>query len=137
VRELNLPIEVIGAPTVRSQDGLALSSRNGYLSAAERLEAPRLVRVLRQVVEAIRAGERDLARLEREAMDALAAHGWRPQYVAVRQALDLRAPTALQCAAAGPDAVLGNPPPWVVLGAAYLGTTRLIDNLDVADPPNF
>ena len=118
VRELSLPIEIVPGETVRAEDGLALSSRNGYLSAAERAEAPRLYRALDAVSRAIRAGERDLARLEQGAMAELRAHGWIPQYVAVRKQLDLQLPAAH-------DSGL------VVLGAALLGSTRLIDNLEV------
>lgn len=118
VRELALPIEIIPGETVRAEDGLALSSRNGYLSAAERVEASRLYRSLEAVRQGVRAGERDLARLEQGAMTELRAHGWIPQYVAVRKQLDLQLPAAH-------DSGL------VVLGAALLGSTRLIDNLEV------
>jgi pantoate--beta-alanine ligase len=118
VREFALPIEIVPGETVRAEDGLALSSRNGYLSAAERTEAPRLNRALEAIRQAIRAGERDLARLEQGAMAELRAHGWIPQYVAVRKQLDLQLPAAH-------DSRL------VVLGAALLGSTRLIDNLEV------
>jgi len=118
VREFALPIEIVPGETVRAEDGLALSSRNGYLSEAERAEAPRLYRALDAVRRAIRAGERDLARLEQGAMAELRASGWIPQYVAVRKQLDLQLPAAH-------DSRL------VVLGAALLGSTRLIDNLEV------
>ena len=118
VREFALPIAIVPGETVRAEDGLALSSRNGYLSAAERAEAPRLHRALEAVRRGVRAGERDLARLEQGAMAELRAHGWIPQYVAVRKQLDLQLPAAH-------DSGL------VVLGAALLGSTRLIDNLEV------
>jgi pantoate--beta-alanine ligase len=118
VRAFALPIEIVAGETVRAGDGLALSSRNGYLSAAERAEAPRLYRALEAIRQAIQGGERDLARLEAEAMAELRAHGWIPQYVAVRKQLDLQLPAAH-------DSGL------VVLGAALLGSTRLIDNLEV------
>ena len=118
VRELALPIEIIPGETIRADDGLALSSRNGYLSAAERAEAPRLNRQLVSIRERVRAGERNLLRLETEAMAELAAHGWHPDYVTVRRRSDLQPP-------AGDDAAL------VVLAAARLGTTRLIDNLEI------
>lgn len=118
VRAFALPIEIVAGETVRAADGLALSSRNGYLSVAERAEAPRLYRALEAVRQAIWAGERDLARLEAGAMAELRAHGWIPQYVAVRKQLDLQLPAAH-------DSGL------VVLGAALLGSTRLIDNLEV------
>lgn len=118
VRELALPIEIIPGETIRADDGLALSSRNGYLSAAERAEAPRLNRQLVSIGERVRAGERNFLRLETEAMAELAAHGWHPDYVTVRRRSDLQPP-------AGDDAAL------VVLAAARLGTTRLIDNLEI------
>lgn len=117
VREFAQPIEIIPGETVRAPDGLALSSRNGYLSAAERAEAPRLHRVLTKVVSALRAGNHDHARLEAEAVAELRAHGWAPDYVAVRRKLDLQLP-------APQDSEL------VVLAAARLGSTRLIDNLE-------
>ncbi|HZX31019.1 MAG TPA: pantoate--beta-alanine ligase [Rhodocyclaceae bacterium] len=118
VRQLALPIEIIGGETVRAEDGLALSSRNGYLSAAERAEAPRLNREISRICEALRNGERDYARLEREAIANLDGHGWKSDYVAVRQQSDLGAPLS-------PDA------PLVVLAASRLGNTRLIDNQEV------
>ncbi|MDP2794414.1 MAG: pantoate--beta-alanine ligase [Sulfurisoma sp.] len=118
VREFNLAVEVGAGETVRASDGLALSSRNGYLGEAERAEAPRLFRTLTKVVEAIHAGNRDFSGLESEAMSDLARHGWVPDYVAVREKNDLQSPTAH-------DSGL------VVLAAARLGRTRLIDNLEV------
>ena len=116
--EFNLPIEIIGGETVRAPDGLALSSRNGYLSAAERAQAPHLYRLLVKVVEAVRAGSRDWAGLEQRAVLELQASGWIPDYVALRKKLDLQLPSAH-------DSGL------VVLAAARLGSTRLIDNLEV------
>jgi pantoate--beta-alanine ligase len=118
VRELNLPIDIIGGETIRATDGLALSSRNGYLTPAERAEAPRLFRTLTKVVEQLRTGNPDPAALERQAMAELAAAGWFPDYVAVRKKIDLQLPAAH-------DSGL------VVLAAARLGSTRLIDNLEV------
>lgn len=118
VREFALPIDIVPGETVRATDGLALSSRNGYLTDTERAEAPRLYRALEKIRRAIQAGERDLARLEQEAMVELRASSWIPQYVAVRKQLDLQLPAAH-------DSGL------VVLGAALLGSTRLIDNLEV------
>jgi len=118
MRDFNLPIEIIGGETVRAEDGLALSSRNGYLSAAERAEAPRLFRVLTKVVEAVRSGAQDLTLLEQGAISELRANGWAPDYVALRKKLDLQLPSAH-------DSGL------VVLAAARLGSTRLIDNLEV------
>jgi len=118
VADLNLPIEIVGGETVRAADGLALSSRNGYLSAQEREEAPRLARTITKVVAAIRAGNRDFIGLERQAMAELAAAGWFPDYVAIRKKLDLQLPAAHESG-------------LVVLAAARLGSTRLIDNLEV------
>lgn len=117
-RQLALPVEIIGGETVRAEDGLALSSRNGYLTPAERAEAPHLNRVLRRIREAIRSGDRDYARLEREAIAELDGHGWKTDYVAVRRQADLQLPAV-------PDDAL------VVLAASRLGTPRLIDNLEI------
>ena len=116
VRQFNLPIEIVAGETVRAADGLALSSRNNYLSASERAEAPNLHRVLRGVADALRDGRRDFARLEWAASEELAGRGWKPDYVAIRNEA-LRAPSK-------DDNRL------VVLGAARLGATRLIDNVD-------
>jgi pantoate--beta-alanine ligase len=118
VREFNLPIEIIGGETVRAADGLALSSRNGYLSATERAQAPALYGVLTRLANVVRAGSRDFAALEQEAVRDLQAGGWLPDYVALRKKLDLQLPSAH-------DSGL------VVLAAARLGSTRLIDNLEV------
>jgi pantoate--beta-alanine ligase len=118
VADFNLPVKVIAGETVRAEDGLALSSRNGYLSAAERAEAPRLFQVLNRLVAAVRGGEANFSRLEQEAMAELQAHGWLPEYVALRKKLDL------QCAPAHESGL-------VALAAARLGNTRLIDNLEV------
>ncbi len=117
VRELTLPIDIIGCDTVRAEDGLALSSRNGYLSVAERAEAPRLQHELAAIVDAVRSGERNFRALEKRAEQTLKEAGWTPDYIAVRRQLDLQAPNS-------GDAL-------VVLGAAKLGTTRLIDNIEV------
>lgn len=119
VREFALAVEVIPGETVRAADGLALSSRNGYLSAAERAEAPRLHRCLTQLARAVRAGDRDYARLEAGAVAELRAHGWLPDYVAVRKRIDLQCPPTNAAT------------PLVVLAAAHLGNTRLIDNLEI------
>ena len=121
-RQFALPTEIIGAETFRAEDGLALSSRNGYLSNEERLEAPALYRQLGAVAEAMRAGSRDVAAVERQAMDVLAARGWQPDYVSIRKRIDLQAPGAA-------DLEAGTP--LVVLAAAKLGNTRLIDNLEI------
>jgi pantoate--beta-alanine ligase len=117
VRQLAMPVEILGGETTRAADGLALSSRNGYLSAAERAEAPRLAQVLRRTAEALQAqGVAQAASLEAAAADVLRTHGWAPDYVAIRRREDLGAPQA-------GDAL-------VVLAAARLGSTRLIDNLE-------
>ncbi len=118
VREFALPIDIIPGETVRAPDGLALSSRNGYLSASERAIAPQLHRQLSGVVEAVRGGQRDFASLESAALTALRAQGWLPDYLAVRRKIDLKSPSDT-------DSEL------VVLAAARLGNTRLIDNLEV------
>ena len=121
-RQFALPTEIIGAETFRAEDGLALSSRNGYLSATERAEAPFLYQTLQYVAERTRAGHADLALLERDAMERLAARGWQPDYVAIRKRMNLQAPSREEYAAGAP---------LVVLAAAKLGTTRLIDNLEI------
>jgi pantoate--beta-alanine ligase len=121
VRQFALPIEIIPAETVRAPDGLALSSRNMYLSTEERREAPRLHRVLSAVCEELKGGARDFQRMDQQAMAELARQGWQPDYVAVRRQADLHPPTEL-------DRDL------VVLGAARLGRTRLIDNVELTLP---
>jgi pantoate--beta-alanine ligase len=121
VRQLALPIEIIPAETVRAADGLALSSRNAYLSTAERKEAPRLHAVLEAARAEIAGGARDFQRLDQQAMTELSRHGWQPDYVAVRRQADLHQPTER-------DRDL------VVLGAARLGRTRLIDNVELSLP---
>ncbi len=117
-RQLALPIEIIGGETVRAEDGLALSSRNGYLSTEERAEAPRLYRELNILRSAIRNGETDIVALENAAVAALTAAGWKTDYVAVRQQSDLAFPCDTKR-------------PLVVLAASRLGTTRLIDNIEI------
>ena len=117
VRQLALPVEIIPAETVRAEDGLALSSRNAYLSAAERAEAPRLYRILQEVREALLAGETEHAKLETKAMSKL-GDKWVPDYIAIRRQADLQPPSSA-------DRDL------VVLGAARLGKPRLIDNVEV------
>ena len=118
VKQLALPVEIVPAETVRAEDGLALSSRNGYLSPAERVEAPRLYQTLRTARDEVLAGKRDFRRIELQAMSTLANNGWRPDYVSVRRQSDLQAPGE-------EDRKL------VVLAAAFLGRTRLIDNVEV------
>lgn len=122
VQQLALPIEIVAGETARADDGLALSSRNGYLSEAERAEAVQLSMTLKDVQLKLRRGERDLAAIEAAAMAHLRARGWQPDYVSVRRRADLLPPTAGQLDAGEP---------LVVLAAARLGTTRLIDNLEI------
>ncbi|KND60432.1 Pantoate-beta-alanine ligase [Candidatus Burkholderia verschuerenii] len=117
-----LPTEIIAAETVRDEDGLALSSRNRFLSAEERAEAPKLAEQLQRVREAVLSGNRDMAALERDAMNALAERGWNPDYISIRKCSNLLPPTPGE---ADQDAQL------VVVAAAKLGTTRLIDNLEI------
>ncbi|MCP5279593.1 MAG: pantoate--beta-alanine ligase [Thiobacillus sp.] len=118
VRQFNLPITLLEGETGRAQDGLALSSRNGYLSIEERAEAPRLFMTLNNLANRMQAGERDAAQLEREAADHLADHGWRVDYVALRSQETLLTPSP------GEGRL-------VALAAAHLGRTRLIDNLEI------
>jgi pantoate--beta-alanine ligase len=119
VRQFNLPVEIVAGDTLREADGLAMSSRNGYLGASERIQAALLQRELAAIVSAIQAGERDFDALCVTASRHLKMAGWRVDYVALRDAATLQAPT--------PDSAR-----LVVLGAAWLGSTRLIDNLDFA-----
>ena len=118
VEDLNSPVVVVPVDTGRADDGLALSSRNGYLTDAERAEAPRLYRNLSLIREALAGGDSDYAALEGRAKDDLTAHGWRVDYVEVRHA------HSLEVAHAGEKHL-------VVLAAARLGRTRLIDNIEV------
>ncbi|MDO5623323.1 MAG: pantoate--beta-alanine ligase [Pseudomonadota bacterium] len=124
VRQFALPIDIVGHDTERAADGLALSSRNGYLSEAERAEAlqlPLTLRALaRDAVAAAHALPQQLPALETAAAQALAARGWQPDYLTVRRRADLLPPQAGDGAGA-----------LVALGAARLGSTRLIDNIEV------
>ena len=117
VRQLALPIEMVSAETVRDTSGLALSSRNGYLNEAQRGEAAQLHAMLSTLVSEVKSGRMDWRRLEREAMESLAARGWQPDYVAIRRQSDLQEPSTGE--------------PLVALAAARLGGTRLIDNLEI------
>jgi len=119
VRQFGLPIEIVAGETVRASDGLALSSRNGYLSAQERNEAPRLHRSLCDLRDRLLAGDRNFAELESDSVMKLTKNGWVVDYVAVRKQSDLQSPRIF-------DRDL------VVLAAARLGTTRLIDNIEVS-----
>jgi pantoate--beta-alanine ligase len=121
VRQFAMPIEVIGLPTVRAADGLALSSRNGYLGALERSQAIELPQALQQLATTARDGTRPLAVLEAAAAEVLRTRGWAPDYVTVRRRSDLLPPSDAERAAGLP---------LVALGAARLGATRLIDNLE-------
>jgi pantoate--beta-alanine ligase len=116
VEQFNLPVEIRAGETMRAADGLALSSRNGYLSETERREAPRLYQSLKQIADALDLGRRDFEELEVQALDALYQHGWKVDYLSIRRP-DLALPQE-------------NDARFVVLGAAWLGKTRLIDNLE-------
>ena len=122
VEQFAMPVRIVAGDTARADDGLALSSRNGYLSAAERAEAVQLSLALQAMQAAIRAGERDVAAIEARAMATMAARDWKPDYMTLRRRADLLAPTEA-------DLVAGTP--LVALAAAKLGATRLIDNLEV------
>lgn len=119
VAQLNLPVRVIGGETVRAADGLALSSRNQYLSAAQRGEATFLYQTLHGMRLAILQGERDLERLQQHAVEALASRGWAVDYVAVRNQSDLQPASQSRRE-------------LVILAAARLGDTRLLDNVEVS-----
>jgi pantoate--beta-alanine ligase len=122
VQQFNMPIQIVPAETVRAPDGLALSSRNGYLTADERAEAPNLYRVLRGIADEIVLGRHDYANLEIAGRAELARRGWKVDYIAIRHGLGMRIPHP-----EGYD----HPNLLIVLGAATLGSTRLIDNVDV------
>jgi pantoate--beta-alanine ligase len=117
VQQLALPIEIVAGETTRAEDGLALSSRNGYLDAAQRAEAVALSRELKRVGAEVRQGRRDWSAMEEAAMQTLAVRGWQPDYVAIRRRVDLGTPNT------GDE--------LVALAAARLGSTRLIDNLEL------
>ncbi|MFT5534047.1 MAG: pantoate--beta-alanine ligase [Burkholderiaceae bacterium] len=121
-RQFALPTTIIAAETFRADDGLALSSRNMYLSEQERATAPQLYQALHAMAAEVRAGQHDVVALERHAMSLLAANGWQPDYMSVRRRADLQTPSV-------DEIVRGEP--LVVLAAAKLGATRLIDNLEV------
>lgn len=115
-RDLNIPVELVGVPTERETDGLAMSSRNGYLSREERAIAPLLYQVLCSVAGELTGGRRDFAAVEAEALSRLQGGGLRPDYLSIRRAADLQLPDAGETR-------------LVILAAAYLGRARLIDNL--------
>jgi pantoate--beta-alanine ligase len=116
VEQFNLPIEMIAAETIRDSLGLALSSRNTYLSESERQQARELNGTLRSVAQHVRSGRTDWSQLESRAIEELTSRGWQVDYVAIRRREDLGEPV---------------PMPLVVLGAARLGITRLVDNLEI------
>ncbi len=116
VAQMAMPIEIVGVDTSRADDGLALSSRNGYLGTQERAAAVALPQTLQRVAAALRDGRSDWTALEAQALSSLKSLGWQPDYIAIRRQVDLGPPHA--------DAAL------VVLGAARIGRTRLIDNFE-------
>jgi pantoate--beta-alanine ligase len=122
VRQLDLPIDVVPGETVREQDGLAMSSRNGYLKPEQRVEAPRLYGALKQVVKAVQDGRRDFVAIEEQTRQYLTMMGWIVDYVEIRSADTLGKAQA-------EDQNL------VVLAAAKLGKTRLIDNIEFCVAP--
>jgi pantoate--beta-alanine ligase len=117
VEQCALPIEIVGGDTVREENGLALSSRNSYLSESQRIEATHLQHELQLLAAEVSTGRRDYAALEESALNALKARGWSPDYVAIRRRTDLGQPTANGS--------------LVVVAAARLGNTRLIDNIEI------
>jgi len=125
-KQFALPVEIVAGETIRADDGLALSSRNGYLSTEERAEAPELQRVLKEVREQVLQlkdqNTHSLSEIEKKAVATLTGRGWKPDYIAIRQQSDL-APASNESLQAGES--------LVILTAAKLGKTRLIDNLEV------
>ncbi len=124
-RQLALPVDIVPAETVRAEDGLALSSRNGYLSSEERQEAVQLIQTLKEIQEKVLQGKlssADIVKIEQDACAKLSKRGWVPDYISVRKRNDLLSAN---------DADLSNNQPLVVLAAAKLGKTRLIDNLEI------
>ncbi len=125
-KQFALPVDIVPGETIRADDGLALSSRNSYLSKDERAEAPELIKTLKEVRQrVIDLNVRDvdtLSKIEKAAVASLAGRGWQPDYIAIRQQSDL-APASNESLQAGE--------PLVILTAAKLGKTRLIDNLEI------
>jgi pantoate--beta-alanine ligase len=119
VTQLNLPVQIVGGETVRAEDGLALSSRNQYLDEAQRLIAPQLRQVLLSLRDGLLQGEPDFAQLSAHATQQLSAHGWLVEYVSLRKQADLSEMNELTDAG-------------VIVVAAKLGSTRLLDNIEVA-----
>jgi pantoate--beta-alanine ligase len=128
VAQLDLPVRIVGVETVRTSEGLALSSRNQYLSQPERGEAVSLYRTLQELRQAMLQGERDVERLQQQAAASLSARGWSVDYVEVRNQSDLLPASQVKA-----DPGQGGPlqRDLVVLAAASLGKTRLIDNIEV------
>ena len=121
VQQFALPIEIVAAETTRAADGLALSSRNGYLSNAERAEAVQLSQALQAMATALKTGTHEIAALEDQSLSALAARGWQAEYLTLRRRSDLQLPQHAELQRGA----------LVLLGAAKLGATRLIDNLEL------
>ena len=124
-RQLALPVDIVPAETVRAEDGLALSSRNGYLSTEERQEAVQLIQTLKEIQEKVlqsKLSSADILKIEQDACAKLSKRGWVPDYISVRKRNDLLSAS---------DADLSSNQPLVVLAAAKLGKTRLIDNLEI------
>jgi len=125
-KQFALPVDIVPAETIRAEDGLALSSRNGYLSVDERLEAPELQKLLQQVREQVmglkQQSPEELKKIEASALEMLTNRGWQPDYIAIRQQSDLASPS---------NTALDAKEPLVILTAAKLGKTRLIDNLEI------
>ena len=123
VRDLCLPVEIVGMPIVREADGLAMSSRNAYLAPAQRRQAPLIYHTLQAAADSLRQDGSDLEAIERDAMHGLEQAGFRPEYVSIRRSEDLGAPTPQ-------DTRLS------ILVAAWLGPARLIDNVQVRLNPS-
>lgn len=125
-KQFALPVDIVPAETIRAEDGLALSSRNGYLSVDERREAPELQKLLQQVREQVmglkQQSPEELKKIEASALEILTNRGWQPDYIAIRQQSDLASPS---------NTALDAKEPLVILTAAKLGKTRLIDNLEI------
>lgn len=118
VQQFMLPIKIVGGETVRAEDGLALSSRNGYLSPEERAEAPRLQQTLQSIRQAVLSGNQDYTALCQKAAENLDAHGWKTDYISIRRQQDLAPATST-------DTDL------VIVAASKLGVPRLLDNLEI------
>lgn len=121
-RQFQLPVEIVAHETVRADDGLALSSRNVYLSESDRRQAPQLYAELQRIAQTLRHAPQDTAELEKQSIATLTASGWQVDYVSIRRQRDLLVPSVEQ---------VEQGEPLVVLAAARLGATRLIDNLEI------